>query len=108
MIELNDEKSFQVLGEPAAHERLGASESLGEVSLAGELVEIGCPLVVEQTESIQQFKPRDARAGIIAPVNDCKDCFRLPTNQSTKHQRSQNAFETMNTMPEIKLPPTAT
>ena len=42
MIELNDEKSFQVLGEPAAHERRGASESLGEVSLTGELVDTKC------------------------------------------------------------------
>ena len=42
MIEVNDEKSFQVLGEPAAHERHGASESLGEVSLTGELVDTKC------------------------------------------------------------------
>lgn len=42
MIELNDEKSFQVLGEPEAHERRGVSESLGEVSLTGELVDTKC------------------------------------------------------------------
>ncbi len=42
MIEMNDAGSFQVLGEPAANERRGVSESLGDVSLIGELVDTKC------------------------------------------------------------------
>jgi hypothetical protein len=41
-VELNDAGSFQVLGEPAAHERRGRTEDLGAVTLTGELVDTKC------------------------------------------------------------------
>lgn len=42
MIELNDAKSFTVLGVASAHERLPASETIGEAVLTGELVDTKC------------------------------------------------------------------
>ncbi len=42
MIELNDAKSFTVLGVASAQERLAASETIGEAVLIGELVDTKC------------------------------------------------------------------
>ncbi|MEW6304666.1 MAG: hypothetical protein AB1705_14415 [Verrucomicrobiota bacterium] len=46
MIELNDAATFQVVGEPQPWERRGKTESLGRVSLTGELVDTKCFLGV--------------------------------------------------------------
>lgn len=42
MVEMNNEKSFTVMGPAAAPERLPASEVIGDVVLTGELVDTKC------------------------------------------------------------------
>lgn len=42
MIEMNDQSSFQVLGEPSLGERAGRTERVGHVRLTGELVDTKC------------------------------------------------------------------
>ncbi len=46
MVEMNDEASFEVLGAPAAEERLPPASKLGGVELVGELVDTKCYLGV--------------------------------------------------------------